>query len=373
MSSTYLQVKCKTWNRDSLSLFDYNSIHVSVQSFTVETSGAIMRKGNDLFYTTEIPTPTMGLLMNLYENDNEFIITPSKREKVGLVLQKTQFSSPKGYKLSVGNILKLGKVKLKVMAIDRIYEKAAEEVSEDEFEGSNAGDITCRICFRTHTNVIDPLLSICKCMGSMGLTHLKCLQKWLLSKALIKANVNCMSYCWRAVRCDICKEPLPETFSHENTIYELLAVPKPPTSSISLKDFRKNKYQYIIHVIYATNAPILLGRAADTDLKISDISVSRAHSSIEYSNGEFYIKDCKSKFGTIIMIKKPVLITEKKKVTLQAGRSIVTFQLITDSKLKKCIISCCQKNNKVEPIPFPRTRTEIVWEEISLNSSENNN
>ena len=369
MSASYLQLKCKTWNRESHSLFDYNSNQVTEQNLITNASGGLVRKGNDLYLTPENSTPGIGLLVNIYESDGDFIIAPVKQEKLGLVLNKTNFKGSRGYKLSEGDMVRLGKIKFKVQSITNPH--LDKEESGDEFEGSNAGENTCRVCFRTHTNMIDPLLSICKCAGSMGLTHLKCLQRWLLSKAITKNNVNCVSYCWKTLCCDICKESLPQSFLHENKHYDLIVVPVPSANSICLKDYRKEKYQYILHVITSSDSPIMIGRASDTDLKINDISVSRAHASIQFHNNNFYLKDCKSKFGTLAIIKKPVIIKERSNLMVQVGRSVIKFNISTESSFMKCLRHCCKKDNRIEPIP--RTRTEIAWEEVSLYSDESHN
>jgi pSer/pThr/pTyr-binding forkhead associated (FHA) protein len=48
-----------------------------------------------------------------------------------------------------------------------------------------------------------------------------------------------------------------------------------------------------------TNSDIKIGRASDCDIKISDISVSRSHARLYLDESDFYIKDLKSKFGTL--------------------------------------------------------------------------
>lgn len=52
------------------------------------------------------------------------------------------------------------------------------------------------------------------------------------------------------------------------------------------------------------NKVITVGRADDNDIKLNDISVSRHHSQFFYRNGRFYIKDLKSKFGTLVKFEK---------------------------------------------------------------------
>jgi len=46
-----------------------------------------------------------------------------------------------------------------------------------------------------------------------------------------------------------------------------------------------------------------LGRGHDSDLRVNDISVSRCHAKIKLKNDGFYLKDGRSKFGTLVLIK----------------------------------------------------------------------
>ena len=45
-----------------------------------------------------------------------------------------------------------------------------------------------------------------------------------------------------------------------------------------------------------------MGRGHDSDIRIADISVSKCHAVIKYDNGEFYLEDNNSKFGTLVLI-----------------------------------------------------------------------
>ena len=50
------------------------------------------------------------------------------------------------------------------------------------------------------------------------------------------------------------------------------------------------------------------GRGHETDVRITDITVSRQHAILNYSNEKFYIKDNNSKFGTLILLQEPFAI-----------------------------------------------------------------
>jgi len=72
-------------------------------------------------------------------------------------------------------------------------------------------------------------------------------------------------------------------------------------------------------------------------VRINDISVSRTHAFIEFSEDKIFIKDLKSKFGTLVLINQNVEI-EDKAVCLQIGRTHAEFSTISHEeylKLKK--------------------------------------
>lgn len=69
----------------------------------------------------------------------------------------------------------------------------------------------------------------------------------------------------------------------------------------------------------AENKSISVGRADDNDIKLSDISVSRHHSEFFYKKGRFYLKDLKSKFGTLVKFEKDRLF-DFSPAKIQIGR-----------------------------------------------------
>jgi len=51
-------------------------------------------------------------------------------------------------------------------------------------EGDSERQMVCRICL-SETECENPLICPCKCSGSMGQIHVKCLKEWLNSKRLV--------------------------------------------------------------------------------------------------------------------------------------------------------------------------------------------
>ncbi len=98
----------------------------------------------------------------------------------------------------------------------------------------------------------------------------------------------------------------------------------------SLNSIKENQYPLSIHVLMFIEEgdSFILGRGHESDVRISDISVSRQHARITYKDKKFILEDTGSKFGTLVLAKQPVSIVEKP-VILQIGRTL--FSLSTSS------------------------------------------
>ena len=71
------------------------------------------------------------------------------------------------------------------------------------------------------------------------------------------------------------------------------------------------------------NNVVRMGRGHQCEIRLQDISVSRMHSEIKLYNGEFYICDSNSKFGTLVKLDRVIDLNGK--IKLQVGRSVYTF------------------------------------------------
>ena len=47
---------------------------------------------------------------------------------------------------------------------------------------NNQDDKTCRICLEEAEELRNPLITPCKCIGSVRFIHMNCLREWLVSK-----------------------------------------------------------------------------------------------------------------------------------------------------------------------------------------------
>lgn len=78
-----------------------------------------------------------------------------------------------------------------------------------------------------------------------------------------------------------------------------------------------NTFNKIFHFVsFSEMGKISIGRRKDIDVKISDdVSVSRHHANLIYTaSNEIFLEDNKSKFGTLVLVKKSLRVNP-----LQAG------------------------------------------------------
>ena len=95
--------------------------------------------------------------------------------------------------------------------------------------------------------------------------------------------------------------------------------------------FEKNSSR-MVHVIKPTEGgktEFKLGRGHESDLRVSDISVSRCHAIIKYDDEitkRFYLEDNLSKFGTLVLANNGIVeIDIDQTKAIQIGRSVISF------------------------------------------------
>jgi E3 ubiquitin-protein ligase DOA10 len=85
-------------------------------------------------------------------------------------------------------------------------EKEKVELSRTLQTNLHSDDVNlCRICFSELLTDDNPLISPCRCSGSLKYIHLDCLRTWLSRKENVKTSVNVISYSWKAFHCELCK------------------------------------------------------------------------------------------------------------------------------------------------------------------------
>jgi len=84
----------------------------------------------------------------------------------------------------------------------------------------------------------------------------------------------------------------------------------------------------VFHTIsLAEGKPVTFGRGRDVDVRIPDVAISRVHAMIRFKDGQFFLEDNKSKFGTGVQATS-LTLEAGHEVTIQSGRSIFDLQFV---------------------------------------------
>jgi len=188
----------------------------------------------------------------------------------------------------------------------------------------------CRFCWQSGAEPENPLLGSCKCAGSVGFIHLKCLCNWLEVKRQAKNSPNFSSYYWKSFECEICKNAYPLMVKTHGRTYNLVQYEKPKGDYLVLESLSQEKNtSRIIHIIRPTPSKDVfkLGRGHESDLRINDISVSRCHAKIKLENGKFMLEDNQSKFGTLVLVKQRTPLLPGYNKAVQVGRTVINFSV----------------------------------------------
>jgi hypothetical protein len=321
-------MSASTWSRDSHSLYDYESRDVLRQSFIVSSDCHLMRLGNDVTAVHGLsplgmdPPPQM--LVRITKSARGFSISPCDEigaEPLWLVMKELE-QEPIGFPLDGNSVVKIGRVRLAVRAFEIEQTVLSTDNSSDEEE---EGDKTCRICF-SGAYPDDPLLTPCLCSGSMRFIHFNCLKYWLNSKRNVAQSEHAIAYYWESFHCEICKHAFPLSLSLKGRKYDLFKLEKPGHTTVALEMLGKDRQSRGVHLIsMKPNSAVRFGRGHESDVRISDISVSRLHAQLSYDGSQFFLKDNSSKFGSLLQVTGSLDVNPGQTFVLQIGRTVITF------------------------------------------------
>ena len=257
--------------------------------------------------------------------------------------------------------------------------KNTEPVFDFIFQAKDSSEYTdipdderlCKICYSEENDrENNPLVHLCNCNGGLRFSHYMCIKRWMETKLQIKENDKrtVKSYNIKSFNCEICKTPYPFKFKLNGIEkpFELIELEKPIGCDYivleSLNQMKENCNIKSIHVIQLGNDELIIGRGHESDIRINDISVSRSHAKLRYNieSGTILLRDLKSKFGTLILIKKPLEIKEKK-IHIQIGRTYIEGWLMgieEFNKLKNEKKNKMQNKNKEHQHQHPPVNQE---------------
>jgi len=329
-----VQVLARTWARDSNGLFDFESKSIYRNSFVTTSSGRLLRLGNDVLLRQEDneQTEMAAGLVWLVHCEGYFLVKADTAERIWTVVPPTKaIKSGQGQVLIEGDVLRIGRVCFSVKQLCASGEDSPVFAQKATPMPSTTDDEVqaCRICLSEQQTPEDPLISPCKCAGTMKFIHLRCLREWLQSRLNVKQSGGIVSYHWKALDCELCKTNLPSQLVLRGKTVELVDVHKPDTPFVVLEEMSRGREDGLgIHVLsMPSGAQVNLGRGHESDIRVQDISVSRLHASIHLENGTFRVSDRKSKFGTLIQVRRSAALHPGSLTSLQVGRTVLTFKV----------------------------------------------
>lgn len=125
--------------------------------------------------------------------------------------------------LEEGDWVKIGKIKMRFKEVvddnspnrstifansDREETERVDMTHQNIEPAKNHPEGQCRICFENMDSVENPLLSLCKCSGSVKYIHYECLKDWVSNNIKKEKSSNCFFYSYFEPKCDLCKDPI---------------------------------------------------------------------------------------------------------------------------------------------------------------------
>jgi hypothetical protein len=188
------------------------------------------------------------------------------------------------------------------------------------------------------------------------------------------SNKYCITYTFNKIECEICKLTLPDIIKHGSQNFQLWDfIDHNIKNYIILETFiteRSTKRTFFI-LNFDDKNEIKLGRNNDSDLRITDISVSRIHSIFRKKNNEYTIEDNNSKFGTLCQLQHPLLpLVEHNSISFQIGKSLISFTLQKPKTFCSRLFSW--KKEKIETINYSYLNSKFIQFDQLLTIKEMN-
>ena len=219
---------------------------------------------------------------------------------------------------------------------------------------------TCRICYGDDYNDENPLICPCVCKGSMKYIHYICLKNWLNAKIeeelsedeTEKDNMECITYNRNGICCELCKTKYPDYIIHNNIYYNILFYKPKFQEYIIFESIRvgRDKTKSYHVVTFDDRDFINIGRANECELSLAELSVSRFHSMIHKDNGQAFLEDNTSKFGTLVLVQnKNMIINEETPLRLQVNKTYIKFKLEIPFTFS---LNCCGNQETIDNSKF---------------------
>jgi hypothetical protein len=143
-----------------------------------------------------------------------------------------------------------------------------------------------------------------------------------------KISDNYICYIWKNFECEICLAEYPKYIKYKQSTYPMVDVDILFDQYVILDytlydDSKKKSFRRGIIVFRLNdNEEVTLGRTQSNTIKLKDISVSRLHCYFIKKGNNLYIADKGSKFGTLLYLNKPFMLSYSPTVDLYSNSSV---------------------------------------------------
>ncbi|KAH7648424.1 Ssm4 ring finger fused to a forkhead associated (FHA) domain (apicomplexan specific architecture) [Cryptosporidium bovis] len=181
--------------------------------------------------------------------------------------------------------------------------------------------------------------------------------------------------------CELCKVSFPmqlQVITAENSTMAmpLFRIPRPRFPYmvlVPIEGEHSSKMGQIIVSFGESNIPVCIGRGHNSDIRLGEISVSRAHAQFQHCffNNSYNIclLDMKSKFGSLIELKRPLKLG-KEGLSIQIGRALISFKTFRSNKsisnVIQSITSCAIQRKQKFPEEKNEWQTRMCKRSINL-------
>lgn len=253
------------------------------------------------------------------------------------------------YVLLQGDVVRLGQVIFQVFLTSGkswVCTPALSSLTSNSnlpYTPPHSRDENCRICHESDTDK-SPLVSICKCKGSIRCIHVSCLKTWVNINATRNSSQGVTSIYCKNFMCDVCEAPYPCILSMSHIVavvvndvhYPLFEGLDMDGENLLLCSVsRDGEYAKVFHLIRPdeTRGRFTLGRSHSVDIRLKNQYVSRMHAQIVYCHREFRLTDMNSKFGTLVLLRGRQELYREKNLSVQVGSRIITLGIKDRSKI----------------------------------------
>ena len=292
---------------------------------------------------------------NTMKNKESFIPKVGSSKELFYIAKKDPKSKNKNKEKEEQNYFKSKEKSQKVNNMKKKYKlkKEKDKDKEKDQEKNTKNKAICRICYGDDTSDENPLICPCICKGSMKYIHYDCLKNWLNSKIEEDISVDSenpeievISYNRKDISCELCKEKLPDYVKYKDRFYNISFYKPKFEEFFVLESMRADKHKAkFIHIISLDKKnSINIGRANECELSISELSVSRFHCIIHKDEGDLYLEDNSSKFGTLILIQNNnMIMNDFMPLRVQINKTFIKFKISLPFKF-----TCCKDPYTVE-------------------------